>query len=216
MTGLKASRTRIKPGTKQRETRISFRLTAPTRVVFVVRGPAPSCDVVGRFSVRGRAGTNQVRFTGRIGRKTLEPGTYRLTARPANRARQTRPIVLIVGTGPRERLHCPSPDRTALFGAAADFGTGFTLPGATTEGAQRGKKDEKKARGVLPAISKRIRELRKALPPRPEVPRPGMPGAGDSPPILIGLAALALLALSALAILVFVIRFIRGPHTKSA
>jgi hypothetical protein len=36
--------------------------------------------VRGGFSHRDRAGTNRFRFTGRLGRRTLAPGRYRLVA----------------------------------------------------------------------------------------------------------------------------------------
>jgi hypothetical protein len=223
VTRLNASPKRIKPGTKRRATRITFRLSAPTRVVFVVRGPAPSCDVVGRFTVRGHRGTNRIRFTGRVGRTTLGPGTYRVTARPAGRPSQDRRVVIIVGSGPREQLNCASAPTYAFLGTAAYFGEGGGSPvtsGTTTESkaggvAARTKKKEKSEKseksGVLPAIRKKVQELPEAL-PRPPIPRE----AADSPSALFGLLALGLLALSALAILLYIVRFFRGPSTKSA
>jgi hypothetical protein len=173
---------------------------------------------VGRFSVRGHRGTNRVRFAGRVGRKTLRPGTYRITARPVGRPRQARRVVLIVGSGPREELNCSTSNRYAFLGAAAFFGEGSGDAAAagsttkTTAPAPRTKKQDKKSRGVLPAIRKRIRELPEAI-PRPPLPRPAIPGDDTSPPAILGLAALALLALSVLAILAYVIRFFRGPRT---
>ena len=35
---------------------------------------------MGRFRVHGRAGLNRVRFSGRVGRRMLGPGTYRIRA----------------------------------------------------------------------------------------------------------------------------------------
>ena len=221
VTRLKASPKRIKPGTKQRATRITFRLSSPARVVFVVRGPAPSCEVVGRFSVRGHRGTNRIRFTGRVGQTTLGPGTYRVTARPAGRPRPESRVVLIVGNGPREQLNCASAPSYAFLGTAAFFGEGrgsATTGSPTTESkaggvAARTKKKEKSkdSDGVLPAIKNKVSELPEAL-PRPPLPRQ----APDSPSALFGLLALGLLALSALVILLYIVRFLRGPHTKSA
>lgn len=186
--------------------------------MFFVRGPAPSCEIVGRFSVRGHRGTNRVRFAGRVGRRTLRPGTYRITARPVGDPRQAGRVVLIVGSGPRKELNCSTSNRYAFLGAASFFGEGggYAVPAGSTASktaapAPRTKKD-KKTRGVLPAIRKRIRELPEAI-PRPPLPRPAVPGSDTSPPAILGLAALALLALSALAILAYVIRFFRGPRT---
>jgi hypothetical protein len=217
VTRLSASPKRIKPGSKRRAARITFRLTAPARVVFVVRGPAPSCDVVGRFIVRGRRGTNRVRFTGRVGRRTLKPGTYRLTARTAGRPDQTRRVVVILGDGPQERLRCPNPNQFVFLGATSFFREtpGSAAPrGAAKAPAPRAKKKAKEqdSRGVLPAIRKKIRQLPEVLPDVPPVPRPSVPGDGASPPAILGIAALGLLALSGIAILAYVIRYFRRPH----
>jgi hypothetical protein len=215
ITRLKASPRRFRSGARQRGIRITFRLSAPGRVVFLVRGPAPSCEVVGRFTVRGRRGTNRVRFKGRVGRRTLAPGTYALTARPAGRGQRTRPVVVTVGTGSPQELVCSGTAEGNFFGTAPFFDgdeSSTATAAATTDGdATPGKRD----RGVLPAISRKIRELPKAI-PTPAIPRPGVPGDTGSPPMILGLAALALLALSGLLIIAYVIRFLRGPHTKSA
>jgi hypothetical protein len=214
ITRLKASPLRFKSGARRGGTRITFRLSAPGRVVFLVRGPAPSCNVVGRFTVRGRRGLNRVRFKGRVGRRTLGPGTYALTAHPARQARRTRPVVVTVGTGSPQALDCSGAAEGNFFGFAPFFDgeeSSIATASASPEGAAKpGKRD----RGVLPAISKKIRELPKAI-PTPPIPRPGIPGA-DSPPMILGLAALALLALSGPFIVAYVIRYLRGPHTKSA
>jgi hypothetical protein len=62
----------------QRGTTVSFRLTAPAKVLFIVRGPSPSCGVVGKKSVRGRRGPNSVRLDGRFDGHPLAPGTYEI------------------------------------------------------------------------------------------------------------------------------------------
>lgn len=218
VTRLHASRKRIGPGTKRRATRITFRLSAATRVVFFVRGPAPSCEVVGRFTVRGHRGENRIRFTGRVGRTMLGPGTYRVTARPAGRPREAHRVVLIIGNGPREQLNCSSVLSYAFLGTAAFFGEGAAAAASTKAShaggvAARTTKTEKgnESGGVLPAIKKKVLELPEALPKLP-LPR----DVADSPPAILGLLALGLLALSGLAILLYIFRFLRGPDTKSA
>jgi hypothetical protein len=65
----------------QRQTTFVFRLSRPGIVEFVLTRLAPDCRVVGKFRVAGRAGLNRVRFRGRIGRRVLRAGTYRVTAR---------------------------------------------------------------------------------------------------------------------------------------
>jgi len=56
--------------------------------------------VKGRFTVPGLRGTNRIKLRGRIGGKSLRPGSYRLNARQtdraANRSRTKRTAFKIV------------------------------------------------------------------------------------------------------------------------
>ena len=167
---------------------------------FVVRGPAPSCAIVGRFTVRGRAGVNRVRFKGKIGRRTLAPGTYAITVRGVERFRR---VVLIVGPQPRTRFDCSDAGNSALAAALPDF--------APPSAAEPPHSARGESRGVLPKIAKKIRSLPEAI-PMPPIPRE----PADAPPAILGLLALGLLALSTIAIVAYVIRFLRGPRAKSA
>jgi hypothetical protein len=168
---------------------------------------------VGRFSVRGHAGVNRVRFKGRVGRRTFEPGTYTLTAHPRGRPQPTHRVVVMIGTQPREAFDCGTAGGFT-FAAAMPFisaaGGSVQRESGTTK-LQASTKKNKGSRGVLPAIRSKLRAIPEAI------PRPPNPGdAADSPPMILGLLALGLLALSAIAILAYVVRFLRGPHTKSA
>jgi hypothetical protein len=60
--------------------------------------------------------------------------------------------------------------------------------------------------GVLPAVTDRLRKLPES------VPKPQVPDAPPSPPLILGAAALLLLAVSSLALLVYVVRFLRRPR----
>jgi hypothetical protein len=83
-------------------TSLRFRMSRPAKVEFRVtspRLPGPSRRQVrrfavgaplvyreiGRFSVRGRRGTNHLRFTGRLRGRALPAGVYRLTAQATDR-----------------------------------------------------------------------------------------------------------------------------------
>jgi hypothetical protein len=221
MTRMNAAPRRVARVGKRRAVRIIFRLNAPARVIFLVRGPAPSCDVVGRFSVRGRRGTNRVRFSGHVGRKALRPGTYRITARPANHPRRAHRVTVIVGSGPREELICSHAARYGFLGTAAYFGDGGSdesflaseggEPAAATRRADQQESD--RSHGVLPAITRKVRQLPNAL---PSIPKPSAPREPASPPMLLGIAAIALLVLSGIALSTYVIRFFRGADTTSA
>lgn len=59
---------------------------------------------VGRaLTVHGQAGANTVRFSGRVGRRALVPGRYRLTATPAGG--RGRSVAFVVVRAPRTRRH---------------------------------------------------------------------------------------------------------------
>jgi hypothetical protein len=199
VTRLNASPRRVKRVGKRHAVQIILRVNAPTRVVFLVRGPAPSCDVVGRFTVRAHRGTNRVPFTGRVGRRTLEPGTYTVTARPIGRPRQAHRVTVIVGSGRRQALDCSRSARYGFLGTAAFLGEGGgdeTAATSTNSAAPApGTNEAEKSRGVLPAITRRIRELPRALPP---LPQPSMPRNTGSPLAILAIAALALLAVALL------------------
>ncbi|HEX6205655.1 MAG TPA: cutinase family protein [Solirubrobacterales bacterium] len=62
-------------------TAVRFRLAQNGKVVFTVMFKKRE---VGRFSAAGSAGSNRVRFSGRIGHRRLKPGTYVLVARAGN------------------------------------------------------------------------------------------------------------------------------------
>jgi hypothetical protein len=199
VTRLRATPTRVRlDGKRRRAARITFTLTAPARVLFVVRGPAPSCDVVGRFAVRGRAGRNRVRFAGRIGHRRLAPGTYRIVAR-TRAGTAARPLVVVVGSGPVELPVCANqearPDTDSMFEALA---AGFRSPSSPST-----RQDA--SGGVLPGVKKKIRQLPEAL---PKPPAGGFSESSDSPALLIAIA-LALLTLSAATVIAYVVRYAR-------
>jgi hypothetical protein len=62
----------------------------------VVIRVAPDCRQVARFRVKGHAGTNRVRFRGRINGRPLRPGTYVIRGRtlPARRALTETKLVI--------------------------------------------------------------------------------------------------------------------------
>jgi hypothetical protein len=188
-------------GRRRRAARITFTLTAPARVLFVVRGPAPSCDVVGRFAVRGRAGANRLRFTGRIGRRHLSPGTYRIVAR--TRAGAAAPLVVVVGNGPVEPPVCSTRETGAGGDSMFDeLATAFAVSGPGSPSTRR-----EAAGGILPEVKKKVGQLPGAL---PKPPAGGFSDSRPSPALLVAIA-LALLALSGGAAIVYLVRYLRRP-----
>jgi hypothetical protein len=73
------------------------------RIFVIVRGPAPSCRIVGYIPVRGRKGENTVTFTGRVQGRRLEPGIYVISLSPNRR--------LVPGAA-REYVQVVSPRRS--------------------------------------------------------------------------------------------------------
>jgi hypothetical protein len=146
---------------------------------------------------------NHVRFKGRIGRRTLARGTYALSVRGAQ---QRRRVVVIVGAQRRAAFDCSESRNISLAASLPPF--------APPAGAEPARSAKKESRGVLPAVTRKLRELPKAVPvpPIPSLPREG----AEAPSAVLGLLALALLALSAIAIVAYVVRFLRGPRTRSA
>jgi hypothetical protein len=81
-----------------------FVLTRPALVELVVFQVAPECRRIGRFRVRGHPGLNRVPFRGRVDRRQLGPGTYRISARllPGRRAVLDTRVVVVTRANKRE------------------------------------------------------------------------------------------------------------------
>ena len=207
MTAIRARRV-----TRKRVARITFTLDRRSRVFFVVRGPAPSCRVAGRFSVRGDRGVNHVRFAGKVGRRKLSVGTYRVTARIRG-GTPSRPVLVAVGEGRvTNGFACGTQAPAGSFGEIfATFGNGAgSTEAAGNEPAASGVAGRRKTRtkgdsGVLPAVGERLRTLPEAL------PQLAVPAAG-SPSWILGIIALFVLLLSGVALVLYVVRFARRPH----
>jgi hypothetical protein len=88
---------------KRRITTLTFSLRRAARVIFIVKQVFPVCRTIGRFSVRGHAGVNRVRFAGRVGREQLGPGTYRISARTRGGQFVQRLILVVVDGGAPSR-----------------------------------------------------------------------------------------------------------------
>jgi hypothetical protein len=198
-------------GQRRQAARITFTLSAPGRVVFVVRGPAPSCGVAGRFSVRGRRGTNRVAFTGRLRQRILGPGAYRITARTRARTAARPVVVLIEPTGGERSFACGSSAGrgsdpfVSLLGTFTSSSSGDSPSPAAAPPTS--SSNELTRKGVLPRVNGRIRSIPGIL--------PGVqtPDSSPSPSGVVGaIALLLLLALSGIGLLVYVIRFLRGAY----
>ena len=114
----------------QRRVAFVLRLRRPALIEFVLYRVAPDCTFVGKFRVRAHAGVNRVGFRGRIGRRTLPPGTYLIRARPVsanggNVVLENRLVIFRTAHPTRSQVRaaraadtCPPPTLNA-------FGAGF-------------------------------------------------------------------------------------------
>ena len=141
-----ATRRRFSTRGSHRGTTISFRLARPATVIFTVRGPSPSCGVVGTKAVHGRSGVNRVRLTGRFDGRPLAPGTYRIdvTARRGGSDKRIgRIAVQVVPPGSRLRwsappaFHCVSSPPLPAFASSVSAAGGGGVLGETS-GPARG------------------------------------------------------------------------------
>jgi hypothetical protein len=86
------SELRIAPARVRRRARISYQLSEPASVRFTVERAKRRHHHVsyvamrGAFSATGAAGSNRVRFSGRLRDRALRPGRYRLVATPTDAA----------------------------------------------------------------------------------------------------------------------------------
>jgi hypothetical protein len=68
-------------------------------VRFTVVRVYPTCERVGSFRVRARAGVNRVKFRGRLRGRPLDEGTYRLLVRPRGARADAAALKLVVVRG---------------------------------------------------------------------------------------------------------------------
>jgi hypothetical protein len=96
---VRASKSVVRPGRRNGGTTLVFALEEGAVVRFTIVRVYPSCKRIGSFSVRAHSGVNRVRFRGRLGRRPLAEGTYRLVvqARGQETAAATVTIVVVRG-----------------------------------------------------------------------------------------------------------------------
>lgn len=102
---------------------IVFRLSRPTILRVTVVRVYPTCKRIGTFTVRGQAGVNRIRFRGRLGRRMLPAGGYRLIVRARGAERDAAAVPIVVARGPvsaatvrrlRRAMACSPPETLAV------------------------------------------------------------------------------------------------------
>ena len=94
----------IKGPARRRKTTVVFRLAHPGPLVFTLEELSPTCRKLASFRGRGRRGMNRISFHARVGKKPVEPGTYRIVARrPGGRIVMQRKLVIVRSGKPSRR-----------------------------------------------------------------------------------------------------------------
>jgi hypothetical protein len=75
--------------------RLAFTLSKAQRLFLIVRGPVPSCEVVGVIPVRGHRGVNKLTFAGRAEGRNLSPGSYILSLSTVRQPLPNAPTTLV-------------------------------------------------------------------------------------------------------------------------
>jgi hypothetical protein len=134
-SAVKATRTVVRPGRKKGGTTVVFRLSRPAVLEITVARVYPTCKRVGTFTVRAHAGTNRIRFRGRLRGRALPAGSYRLVVRARGARRDVAAIPIVIARGPvsakalrkaRSAIVCSEP--------VADLGAGAVVPASATRG----------------------------------------------------------------------------------
>ena len=162
------------------------------------------CRSVGSFSVQAHKGVNRVRFTGRVGKRKLVPGTYYLEARTALGELVRRVTVVVVKSAPPSRHEpealqaanvCPA---TSDFAAASPFsnnpfftGGAFSI-GKSAEPARVGRsmKPNTESSGLGAGSSSTARVLATAVENTARAIRPALVALLAAAIVLLGLASL--------------------------
>jgi hypothetical protein len=98
---VRATKVVVRPGRKNGGTTLVFTVRRPGVVRFTVVRVYPTCERVGSFTVRARAGQNRVRFSGRLGGRPLDDGVYRLLAQVRGHEKAVATVTLVVARGQR-------------------------------------------------------------------------------------------------------------------
>ena len=96
---LRTTRPTVRPDSKDGATTIVFRLARPAVVRFTVVRVSPTCERVGVFRVRARAGVNRVRWRGRLHGTPLPEGTDRLLVRARGASQDAAALKVVVVRG---------------------------------------------------------------------------------------------------------------------
>jgi hypothetical protein len=140
---VRTTRPTVRPDRRGGATTIVFRLARPMLIRFTVVRVYPTCERVGVFRVRARAGVNRVRWRGRLRGRPLDEGTYWLLMRPRGSAQAPAALKLVVVRGrplSARELHAARNanvcDQTGAAGNAAETVWPSSRPSVSAKDAE--------------------------------------------------------------------------------
>jgi hypothetical protein len=197
--------------------RLRFSLPSTGRLFLVVRGPIPSCRVVGIVPLHARRGLNVVDFTGRVDGRFLRPGAYALSISATRQATAAGPVALVEVVSKRRTVPAEpgadAPDCTAARGFAASPFYGL---------ASRERSVSVRERAGLGAAPTPTAQAigRRELPSLPAqgdqqhdvlgIAIPGLPGHGGTLSTIVSIGILTVIGALLLTAATLVTRFLRG------
>jgi hypothetical protein len=191
--------------------RLAFSLSRAQRLFLIVRGPTPSCQVVGVIPVRGHKGVNKLTFAGRAEGRNLRPGSYLLSLSTVRQPLAAAPTTLVDVVSKRRSVPAKPGAEKPTCGEALAYGSGPLFRLVRHEGALAG-----------PAAGSARGHAVNSLPPansdqQHDVLGVATPGAGvdsgssaDRLESLIPIAVLTLIGAILLTAVALVTRFFRG------
>jgi hypothetical protein len=131
---------------------VVFRLSRPTLLRITVVRVYPSCKRFGSFTVRARAGVNRIRFRGRLGRRQLPAGGYRLIVRAQGAARDAAAVPIVIARGRADAAELRRARRTVVCSKPVSNFDSALISVVATRGD-----DDGSAGGVLGRIKARLK-----------------------------------------------------------
>jgi hypothetical protein len=159
-------------------------------VRFLVIGPAPSCQVAGRFVLAAHRGLNKVAFRGRVRGRLLGPGIYTIVPQPAAGSRRPPKAVAVAidarGIRPTAPVRWRNCDPAATASAALTAGNALPALALRASGSAA-------AEVIAPAKRERAAEER---PTAVFGSLPTFPPSPQLSALLLGLLAVSIALLS--------------------
>ena len=194
--------------------RLAFTLTRAQQLFLIVRGPVPSCQVVGVIPIRGHRGVNKLTFAGRAEGRNLRPGSYLLSLSTVRQPLAAAPTTLVRVVSKRRSVPAKAGAEKPTCADAQTSATGSFFRLLRHEGTAAGPAAARTGRNgglvtsVPPANSDQQHDVLGVATPNGGLLDSG--SAADSLQALITLGILALIGAILATTVALVTRFFRG------